>query len=104
MLGDRPNQLDVQRPEVSVTAEQLLDFASAGGERDPARACERPSTSACGTSPSWLGGNGAVGIHNLMEDAATAEISRSQIWQWVHNGVVLDDGDARSPPSWCAAS
>ena len=41
---------------------------------------------------SWLRGNGAAAIHNLMEDAATAEISRSQIWQWVHNGVVLDDG------------
>ena len=41
----------------------------------------------------WLGGNGAVGIHNLMEDAATAEISRSQVWQWVHNDVVLDTGD-----------
>jgi len=40
----------------------------------------------------WLGGNGAVGIFNLMEDAATAEISRSQVWQWVHNEVALDDG------------
>ena len=40
----------------------------------------------------WLGGNGAVGINNLMEDAATAEISRSQLWQWVHNGATLDDG------------
>jgi malate synthase len=41
----------------------------------------------------WLGGNGAVGIHNLMEDAATAEISRSQVWQWIDAGVVLDTGD-----------
>jgi malate synthase len=41
----------------------------------------------------WLGGNGAVGIHNLMEDAATAEISRSQVWQWVHNGTLLDSGE-----------
>ena len=41
---------------------------------------------------SWLGGSGAVGIFNLMEDAATAEISRSQIWQWIHNDVALDDG------------
>jgi malate synthase len=40
----------------------------------------------------WLGGNGAVGIFNLMEDAATAEISRSQVWQWIHNDVALDDG------------
>ena len=57
---------------------------------------------------SWLSGNGAVAIHNLMEDAATAEISRSQIWQWVHNGVVLDDGRPstaelveRMPPRSC---
>jgi malate synthase len=40
----------------------------------------------------WLAGNGAVAINNLMEDAATAEISRSQVWQWVHNGVLLPDG------------
>ena len=48
----------------------------------------------------WLGGNGAVGIHNLMEDAATAEISRSQVWQWVHNDVRLDTGETVTP-SWC---
>jgi malate synthase len=41
---------------------------------------------------SWLRGNGAVAINNLMEDAATAEISRSQVWQWIHNEVRLDDG------------
>jgi malate synthase len=41
---------------------------------------------------SWLRGSGAVGINNLMEDAATAEISRSQVWQWLHNGVELSDG------------
>jgi malate synthase len=41
----------------------------------------------------WLGGNGAAAIDNLMEDAATAEISRSQIWQWVHNGTRMDSGE-----------
>jgi malate synthase len=41
----------------------------------------------------WLGGSGAVGIHNLMEDAATAEIARSQVWQWLHGGVTLADGE-----------
>jgi len=41
---------------------------------------------------SWLGGDGAVAIFNLMEDTATAEISRAQIWQWIHNQVILDDG------------
>jgi malate synthase len=40
----------------------------------------------------WLGGRGAVGLNNMMEDAATAEISRSQIWQWIHNGTTLEDG------------
>jgi malate synthase len=40
----------------------------------------------------WLGGRGAVGLDNLMEDAATAEISRSQIWQWIHDGTKLEDG------------
>lgn len=40
----------------------------------------------------WLGGNGAVGIFNLMEDTATAEIARSQVWQWLHNNIVLEDG------------
>ena len=73
-------------------AEQLLDVKSAGRQGDRARACESASTSACGTSCRGWRGNGAAAIHNLMEDAATAEISRSQLWQWVHNEVVLDDG------------
>ena len=41
---------------------------------------------------SWLAGNGAVAIFNLMEDAATAEIARSQVWQWLHNDILLEDG------------
>ena len=41
----------------------------------------------------WLSGNGAAGIDNLMEDAATAEISRSQVWQWIYNGATLDTGE-----------
>ena len=45
----------------------------------------------------WLGGTGAVAIFNLMEDAATAEIARSQIWQWIHNDVVLDSGERVTP-------
>jgi malate synthase len=40
----------------------------------------------------WLGGSGAVPLYNLMEDAATAEISRTQLWQWIHHGAKLDDG------------
>jgi malate synthase len=45
----------------------------------------------------WLGGRGAAAINNLMEDAATAEISRTQIWQWIHHGVKLDDGRTVTP-------
>ena len=46
---------------------------------------------------SWLRGNGAAGIYGLMEDAATAEIARGQVWQWLHHGVSLDDGRAITP-------
>ncbi|MFT7839952.1 malate synthase A [Saccharothrix sp. BKS2] len=91
VLGERPNQLDVLRPEVSVTAGQLLDFASTGGAATRA-GLESAVDVGVRYLMSWLGGNGAAAIHNLMEDAATAEISRSQLWQWVHNDVVLDDG------------
>jgi malate synthase len=91
VLGDRPNQIDKQRPEVEVTAEQLLDFKSAGGGATRA-GLESAVDVGVRYIASWLGGNGAAAIHNLMEDAATAEISRSQIWQWINNKVVLDDG------------
>ncbi len=91
VLGDRPNQLDRLREDVHVTAEQLLDVASTPGEvtEDGLR-----SNVSVGIQylESWLRGSGAVGINNLMEDAATAEISRSQVWQWLHNGVELADG------------
>ena len=91
ILGDRPNQLDVLRDDVRVTAEDLLDIASAEGEITRAGLTGNVEVAARYLE-AWLGGLGAVGIHNLMEDAATAEISRSQIWQWVHNGSTLDDG------------
>src|SRR5215218_3480993 len=92
VLGDRPNQLDRQRPEVSVTPEQLLDVAGVPGERTTAGLRANVEV-AIRYLAAWLAGNGAVGIHGLMEDAATAEISRSQVWQWVHGGVVLDTGE-----------
>jgi malate synthase len=91
VLGDRPNQLDRQRPEVSVTAEQLLDVAATPGEVTEAGVRGNVSV-ALQYLAAWMAGNGAVAINNLMEDAATAEISRSQVWQWVHNGVRLPDG------------
>jgi malate synthase len=91
VLGDKPNQLDRQRPDVSVTAAQLLDVAATPGKVTEAGLRGNVSV-ALQYLEAWLRGNGAVGINNLMEDAATAEISRSQVWQWIHNGVRLDDG------------
>ncbi|MFB9926383.1 malate synthase A [Amycolatopsis halotolerans] len=92
VLGDRPNQLERTRDEVSVTADQLLDVASTPGS---ATAAGLRAAVDVGIRylASWLGGNGAAAIHNLMEDAATAEISRSQVWQWVKNGTKLDNGE-----------
>ena len=91
VLGDRPNQLDKQRPDVDVTAADLLDIPATPGEIT--RAGLRSNIDvALRYLAAWLGGLGAVGIHNLMEDAATAEISRSQIWQWLRNSVTFDDG------------
>jgi malate synthase len=90
-LGDRPNQLDRVREEVSVTADQLLDVRSTPGAVTEAGLRNNVSV-ALQYLASWLAGNGAVAIFNLMEDAATAEIARSQVWQWVHNDVKLDTG------------
>src|SRR3954469_20900092 len=92
VLRGRPNQLDRQRDDVHVTPEQLLDVAGVPGERTMAGLRTNVEV-ALRYLAAWLGGNGAVGIHNLMEDAATAEISRSQVWQWIHAEVVLDGGE-----------
>ena len=91
VLGDRPHQLDKLREDVHVTAEMLLDVASTPGEVTEAGLRSNISVGIQYVE-SWLRGHGAVGINNLMEDAATAEISRSQVWQWLHNDVVLADG------------
>jgi malate synthase len=91
VLGKAPNQLGKQRPEVAVTAEDLLAVAKTPGGITEAGLRGNISV-ALQYLAAWLGGNGAVAIFNLMEDAATAEISRSQIWQWIHNEVILDDG------------
>jgi malate synthase len=85
VLGDKPNQIDRRRDDVQVTPEQLLDAASTPGE-----VTEEGLRSDVNVGfqyiSFWLGGRGAAGINNLMEDAATAEISRSQIWQWIRHG------------------
>jgi malate synthase len=89
-LGDQPNQVSIQR-DVDVTAAQLLDVASVPGSITE-QGLRGNVEVALLYLESWLRGNGAVAIHNLMEDAATAEISRSQVWQWLHHGVKLDTG------------
>jgi len=90
VLGSRPNQLDRQRPEVSVSAADLLDIKSTPGEVTSAGLRSAVDVG-LRYIESWLRGVGAAAIHNLMEDVATAEISRSQVWQWVHAGVSLAD-------------
>jgi malate synthase len=85
VLGDKPNQIDKQRPDVSVTPQQLLDAESTPGEITEQGLRDDVSVGFQYIS-FWLGGRGAAGINNLMEDAATAEISRSQIWQWIRHG------------------
>ena len=91
VLGDKPNQRDRTRDEVHVTADELLDVRSTPG--DVTEAGLRGNISVgLQYIESWLRGQGAVGINNMMEDAATAEISRSQVWQWLHNDVELADG------------
>ncbi|MFI6477325.1 malate synthase A [Nonomuraea sp. NPDC050663] len=90
VLGGRPNQLDRLREEVNVTAADLLDVSATPG-RITETGLRANVDVALRYLAAWMGGLGAVAIHNLMEDAATAEISRSQIWQWIHNGIELDD-------------
>ncbi|HEX5561192.1 MAG TPA: malate synthase A [Nocardioidaceae bacterium] len=91
VLGDRPNQLDRLREDVHVSADQLLDVRSTPGEVTEEGLRNNISVG-IQYLESWLRGSGAVGINNLMEDAATAEISRSQVWQWLHNDVELAGG------------
>jgi len=91
VLGDKPNQLAKVRDDVSVDPARLLDVAATPGAVTEAGLRSNISVG-LQYLEAWLRGNGAVGINNLMEDAATAEISRSQIWQWIHNRVRLDDG------------
>lgn len=92
VLGDRPNQIDKKREDVQVTADQLLDIKSTPGEVT-VTGLRNNIDVALQYLKAWLAGQGAVGIKGLMEDAATAEISRSQIWQWIKLGIKTDDGE-----------
>jgi malate synthase len=91
VLGDKPNQIERKKPYVCVSAAQLLEFAP---ETPITEAGLRMNISVgLYYLGSWLAGNGCVPIYNLMEDAATAEISRSQVWQWIRSAKgVLEDG------------
>ena len=91
VLGDRPNQLSRLRPDVSVAAADLLAVSKTPGGVTEAGLRDNISV-ALQYLASWLTGNGTAAIFNEMENAATAEISRAQIWQWVHHEVILDDG------------
>ena len=91
VLGDRPNQKERRREEVRVTAAQLLDFAVPGG-RVTENGIRLNVSVGLQYLDAWLAGNGAAAINNLMEDAATAEISRSQLWQWRVGGTRMEDG------------
>ncbi len=93
ILGDAPNQLDRQRRDVSVNATDLTDFSVPGGTITEGGVRQNVDV-AIQYIASWLRGTGAAAIYNLMEDAATAEISRSQIWQWIHSGSQTSDGTA----------
>jgi malate synthase len=95
-LSGAPNQLERQLDDVHVTAEQLLDLAATPGKITEAGLRTDVSVGFQYVS-FWLSGRGAAAINSLMEDAATAEISRSQIWQWVHHGSQLEDGRTVTP-------
>lgn len=90
VLGDKPNQVDRQRPDVDVKASQLIDVHI--GLPVTTDGVHANVSVAIRYIEAWLRGLGAVAIDNLMEDAATAEISRSQVWQWIHQDRVTDDG------------
>ena len=96
VLGERPNQVDRRRDEVEVGAAELLDVAST-----PAEITEDGLRNDVNVGiqyiSSWLRGNGAAAIYGLMEDAATAEIARSQVWQWLRHEAELSNGERVTP-------
>jgi malate synthase len=91
VLGERPNQKDRLREEVHVEDSQIVRPGVPGGKITEAGLRLNVSV-ALQYLNAWLGGNGAAAINNLMEDVATAEISRSQIWQWIRHEATLEDG------------
>jgi malate synthase len=90
-LKNQPNQKQVMRDDVKVTAKQLLDFVVPNGKITE-KGLRHNINVALQYLTSWLSGKGAAAIFNLMEDAATAEISRAQVWQWIVSKSTLEDG------------
>ena len=89
VLGNKPNQIDRRRDDVQVSEAQLIEAPKGTITEEGLRTNIRVGVQYL---EAWLGGLGCVPLYNLMEDAATAEISRTQLWQWVHNprGVLAD--------------
>ncbi|HEX8272683.1 MAG TPA: malate synthase A [Longimicrobiaceae bacterium] len=101
VLGDRPNQKDRQRDDIRHGDCDLLKTGILGGQVTEEGVRNNVSV-ALQYVEAWLGGNGAVAIYNLMEDAATAEISRAQLWQWIRHRTELADGRAMNPDVYCS--
>lgn len=91
VLGARPHQKDQLRHDVTISADQFIDARVPGG-RVTAEGIRTNIEVALLYIEAWLRGSGAVAIHNLMEDAATAEISRTQLWQWIRHAAPVDGG------------
>ncbi|MFZ0545773.1 MAG: hypothetical protein WAM60_10075, partial [Candidatus Promineifilaceae bacterium] len=97
-LEERPHQKDRLREDVTIRAEQLVDFKVCGGEITEAGLRTNLNVALLYLE-SWLQGTGAAALYNLMEDTATAEISRAQLWQWInHPEACLNDGRAITLP------
>jgi malate synthase len=96
VLGDKPNQVEKQRDDFSAGAADLLAVPDTPGEITETGLRSNVNVGIQYLS-SWLRGNGAAAIYGLMEDAATAEIARAQVWQWVRHGASLDDGRQVTP-------
>ncbi|MDJ0458111.1 malate synthase A [Arthrobacter sp. NQ7] len=92
VLGSKPNQLDRLREDVTPDDRALIDVAATTGTITE-QGIRNNIEVGIRYIESWLRGNGAVAIHNLMEDAATAEISRSQLWQWIYARAITDHGE-----------
>jgi malate synthase len=96
VLGERPNQLDRQRDDVHVTNKDLLAVGETPGEAT-LEGLHNDVNVGIQYLSSWLRGNGAAGIYGLMEDAATAEIARGQVWQWIRHEIKLETGQIVTP-------